>query len=348
VRIVSANFGRPFPRTRDYRAYWERHELPPPREQRLSLFDHAVDWGFHIYAFGILLMDRGIAERAEFWDFAPEPSTVYHSNGTLRVMFENEEDVAAYIERHGVPNLFINHGRGGLGVLPLLEGKCFRVHLPVLRGGLERTDNHGAECYLVDAEDQLDDRSMVYVPVVNTRKIFPIECAKQRDFIYLASLYAEKRHDLLLAAVRGTELTGHLHPVDGSQLDLSGTRVTTSKFNERDVVELLRTSRIAVYPGHRTSNPAAMWECVAAGLPIVVNANILGGKHLVVPGVTGELAPPERFADTMRDVLRNRDRYSPRAHFERHWDTVATLDRYFEFFAAMGWRPPAGARCSGA
>ena len=37
----------------------------------------------------------------------------------------------------------------------------------------------------------------------------------------------------------------------------------------RHVVELLRSSRIAVYPGDTTSSPAAMWECVAAGLPIV-------------------------------------------------------------------------------
>ena len=66
-----------------------------------------------------------------------------------------------------------------------------------------------------------------------------------------------------------------------------------------------------------------MWECVAAGLPIVVNEDIVGGKHLVVPGVTGELAPPDRFREVMEEVLAERDSYRPREHFESEWDTVA-------------------------
>src|SRR5262249_12713398 len=156
-------------------------------------------------------------------------------------------------------------------------GQTFRVHVPCYRSQPE-LPLHDAECYLVDAEEQLDDRSMLYIPVVNTAKIRPADVPKERDFIYLASCYAGKRHDLLVDAVRGTELTGPLHPVRDGRLDLSGTHITTSALDTRSVVELLQTSRIAVYPGDRTSNPAAMWECVAAGLPIVVNEAICGGK----------------------------------------------------------------------
>ena len=183
---------------------------------------------------------------------------------------------------------------------------------PALRSSLDRQENFGAECYLVDSEAYLDDRSMMYIPVVNTKNIFPVDCEKKRDFVYIAACYAGKRHDLLINAVRGTELTGHLHPVDGSKLDLADTHITTSHLNKNDVVELLRTSRIAVYPGDETSNPAAMWECVAAGLPIVVNENIKGGKHLVVPGIIGELASENNFLEAMRHVLVNRGSYRPR------------------------------------
>jgi glycosyl transferase family 1 len=137
--------------------------------------------------------------------------------------------------------------------------------------------------------------------------------------------------------VRGSSLTGHLHPIDGRRLNLAGTRITTSDWDERDVVELLTTSRIAVYPGDDTSNPAAMWECVAAGLPIVVNREIRGGKHLVVPGVTGELASEDEFGAVIQQVLANRDSYTPRQYFEEHWDTVETIERYLAFFERMGW-----------
>lgn len=341
MRVAIANFGRPVPQNLDFRAYWKRHVMPP-RGTRGALFDFPVDWGFHIFALGIHLLDQGIADSAEFWDYRPNRGTSYHSSGVLRVWFANEDDVAAYLDRYGDPDLFINHGRDGRPILDLLDQRCFRVHVPALRSEDERAGNSGAECYLVDSAEHLDDRSMIYVPVVNTRKIAPRDCEKQRDFIYLASLYPAKRHDLLLRAVRGTVLSGHLHPVDGSRLDLRDTRVTTSTLNERDVVELLTTSRIAVYPGDHTSNPAAMWECVAAGLPIVVNERIEGGKHLVVPGVTGELASEQDFRDVMRRVLARRHAYSPRKHFETHWDTTTMLDRYLQFFRAMGWK--AGAR----
>jgi len=132
-------------------------------------------------------------------------------------------------------------------------------------------------------------------------------------------------------------LTGHLHPLDGSKLDLSDTRITTSNLNESDVVDLMRTSKIAVYPGDRTSNPAAMWECVAAGLPIVVNENIKGGKHLVVSGITGELASEDNFLEVMRRVLANRKHYKPREYFMEQWDTVSMIERYLAFFKSMGW-----------
>jgi hypothetical protein len=341
MRVVIANVGRPIDSGLDFERLWAEHR-PPPEPEWLSMFEQPHDWGFHIYAIGVRLRDLGEADRVEFWDYTEERRCHYLSNGVLRVALHNDDDARAYLERTGYPDLFVNYGGEGAGLLEMLEGRCFRVHV-VLNLPSARPDAP-AECYLVDSDELLGERSMIYVPVVNTVQIAPAERERVRDFVYLASVYHGKRHDLLLDAVRGSELTGHLHPVDDpGQLDLSDTRVSTSAFNEADVVELLRTSRIAVYPGDRTSNPASMWECVAAGLPIVVNAEIVGGRHLVVPGVTGELAPPERFREVMEHVLANRESYRPRDHFEQHWDTVETIDRYLSFFERMGW---ARERCS--
>jgi hypothetical protein len=338
VKVAIANFSAPLSGGRG-RTDWERRPRPA-RRPRLSLFEQRVDWGFHIFALGVHLMDRGLADEVEFWDYGAEASAAYLENGILRVHFLGPEDLEGYLESHGAPDLFVNYGTEGRLVLRRLEGRSFRVHVPCLRPADE--PNAGAECYLVDAEEYLDARSMLYVPVVHTAKIYPTACPKERDFVYLASVYGGKRHDLLLDAVRGSTLTGHLHPVDGARLDLAGTRITTSNLDEIDVVALLRSTRIAVYPGDRTSNPAAMWECVAAGLPIVVNEEIAGGRHLVLPGVTGELAPPGRFREVMEHVLAERQRYRPREAFEQRWGTLAMLDRYLAFFERMGWTPPSG------
>jgi len=340
VRVVIANFSPPQPGGPDAHSYWARFEPPQPPEPRVSLFDLPHDWGFHIYSIGAYLMDRGVADRVEFWDYTPERGASYLPSGILRMHFLNEADIQAYLTVTGVPDLFINYGRHGRGMLRWLDGKCFRVYVPASRAGLPDQRNRDAECYLVDDEAFLDNRSLLYIPVVNLERIRPSEAPKVRDFIYLAANYRGKRHDLLIDQVRGSALTGHLHPVDGSQLNLRRAQITTSDWDERDVAELLQTSRIAVYPGDNTSNPAAMWECVAAGLPIVINREILGGKHLVVPGVTGELANPRTFRKTMEHVLCHRDEYRPRAHFEEHWGMFTIIERYLAFFVRMGWPFP--------
>ena len=337
MRVAIGNFGNHVPASLDYEALWATHEKPEPIVgQRLADQDH--DWGFHIYALGRYMMEQGIADEVEFWDFGEERSTSYHGNGILRVIFHNAEDLRAYVDRYGYPDLYVNHGSLGQPILDLLDGRTFRVHIPCLRLRRDREGNVGAECYLVDSEEFLDERSMMYVPVVNTRAIYPTGAEKKWDFVYLAACYKGKRHDLLVNAARETGLSGHLHPVDASELDLTGTRITTSRFNELDVQYVLNASRMAAYPGDLTSNPASMWECVAAGLPIVVNENIRGGKHLVVRGVTGELASEADFGDVMRHVVANRDKYSPREYFEQHWDMSEVLENYVRFFRRMGWR----------
>jgi len=344
MKVAIANFSKPIARKLDFKTYWDHH-TKPPKETRLSLFEYKADWGFHIYALGVYLMDQGIATEVEFWDFSEQRATSYHPYGVLKVTFYNERDVKAYLHRFGLPDLYIQHGGvAGHSILRYLKGKCFTVYVPALRYGyrieqlIDRLGNFGASCYLVDSEKYLDDRSMMYIPVVNTKAICPRNAKKKRDFIYLAANYGNKRHDILLNAVRGTDMTGHLHPVDASKLDLHNTRITTSAWDAADVVELLTTSRIAVYPGDYTSNPASMWECVAAGLPIIVNQNIKGGKHVVVPGITGEFASENNFYETMKLVLANHASYRPREYFMEHWDTVSVLERYLAFFRKIGWR----------
>ena len=337
MKVVIANFGDPVAGSLDYESSWASH-VKPPRISPPALFDQPHDWGFHIYALGTYLLNQGVADEVEFWDFAEDRGTVYHSNGILRVMFHNTDDLQAYLDRYGYPRLYVNHGSGGQPILDLLENKTFRVHVPALRQGRDRNGNTGAECYLVDSEEFFDGRCMMYIPVMNMRALQPTGATKKWDFIYLAACYKGKRHDLLVDAARESGLSGHLHPVDSAEIDLAGTRITTTRFNEAEVPDLLNASRIAVYPGDLTSSPASMWECVAAGLPIVVNENIRGGKHLVVSGVTGELASEGEFGDAMRHVVAHRESYSSRKYFEERWDTVEVLESYVRFFRQMGWR----------
>jgi hypothetical protein len=331
MRVAIANFSPPSETALDFRAYWARYEHPAP-EPGVPLMQQSHDWGFHIFAIGSYMLETGVADEVEFWDYRMDRWSGFHPSGILRISFSNNEDLEAYLDRFGEPQLFINYGHIGLPILSRLS-RSFRVHIPCAHLTEVQPE---AECYLVDREEDVGTRSMLYVPVVQTNAIFPGTGPKLRDFIYLASYCRPKRHDVILNAVRGTQLTGHFHPVNPADMDLQDTKITTSNWYERDIPELLRESRIAVYSGDETSNPAAMWECVAAGLPIVVNENIAGGRHVVVPGVTGEFSSERDFRKTIMRVIERREAYRPREHFEEHWSTINTLNGYLEFFRKMG------------
>src|SRR5436190_3632036 len=110
----------------------------PPRRDRVSLFAINHIWGFHIFAPGVYLLDQGLADHVEFWDFQNERSVSYHANGILKVVFLNPKEIKSYLEMYGYPDLYINHGVFGHPVLKLMEGKCFRVHVPAFRQRWDR------------------------------------------------------------------------------------------------------------------------------------------------------------------------------------------------------------------
>jgi glycosyltransferase involved in cell wall biosynthesis len=341
MKVAIANFGEEvFPEAAvDYAAAWRDFRRPDVGTTRARLFELPHQWGFHIFSIGVRLLDLGIADHMEFWNFEPRRRFFRHAYGFGWMNFHNRRDLAAYLDRFGCPDLLVHHGGvAGRGVLQMLEGRSFRVSVPALRSGDDRDGNFDAECYLVDDPRYLDDKSMMYVPVVNTTYVAPADVPKTCDFIYLAEGRPSKRHDLIIEAVLQNGMSGHFHPVEPGAIDLRGASITETAFDSADPVELMRSARFAVYAGDRESSPASMWECVACDLPIVVNANIEGGRHVVVPGVTGELAGENEFAEVMKKVLEGIDRYRPRDYLMRHWDTVATIDRYLDFFRAMGWR----------
>ncbi len=339
MKVVISNFGvEVFPQEPlDYEAQWRTIERPPaPRRKRLFELEH--DWGFHIFSIGVHLLDCGLADEMEFWNFAPDRRFFWHDYGFFWMNFHNSNDLAEYLKTSGPPDLYIQHGGiAGSGVLQMLEGLSFRVNVAALRAEDDKTGNSDAECHLVDDAVFMDDQSMLYVPVVNTEHVKPSNVEKKFDFIYLAQARPSKRHDLIIEAARESGLRGHFHPVEAGELELDGTQISRTGFNAANPVALMQASKMAVYSGIRESSPAAMWECVACDLPIIVHEDIEGGRHVVEPGVTGELANSGSFAEVMRYVQARLHLYRPRAWLMAHWDTETILNRYLAFFRQMGW-----------
>jgi len=180
MKVVIANFGEPvYPQQpMDYRSYWRMFEkLWTKRRKRLFELEH--NWGFHIFSIGVYMLDQGLADEMEFWNFTEDRRFFWHPYGFCWMNFLNEEDLQVYLEDVSPPDLFIQRGGcAGRTVLKMLEGSCFRVYVPALRGDIDRTGNYDAECFLVDSEEYLDEASMMYTPVVNTRYVRPSDTEK--------------------------------------------------------------------------------------------------------------------------------------------------------------------------
>ncbi len=80
--------------------------------------------------------------------------------------------------------------------------------------------------------------------------------------------------------------------------------------------ELIRNSKFLFVPNVSDASPRIITESLANGLPVVVNQNILGGWHNVIPGVTGEFFNDENDVENaVRKVTSNIERYKPREWF---------------------------------
>jgi glycosyltransferase involved in cell wall biosynthesis len=77
--------------------------------------------------------------------------------------------------------------------------------------------------------------------------------------------------------------------------------------------DLLRDSKFLFTPNISDASPRVITEAMCNGLPVVVNQNILGGWHNVIPDVTGEFFNDETDVEAaVRKVSENLEKYTPR------------------------------------
>jgi len=106
LKVAIANFSKPFQVSLDFNEYWSRYEKAS-RPPRMSLMEQPHDWGFHIFAIAAYMLDRGLADEAEFWDYRNDRFNSYHPTGVHRVSFFNDADLECYLRRFGYPDLII-------------------------------------------------------------------------------------------------------------------------------------------------------------------------------------------------------------------------------------------------
>jgi hypothetical protein len=79
----------------------------------------------------------------------------------------------------------------------------------------------------------------------------------------------------------------------------------------------LQKSRFLFVPNISDASPRVITEAICHNIPVLVNENILGGWHNVIPSVTGEFFTDENnFSDQLAKILNND--YQPRNWFQQN------------------------------
>jgi hypothetical protein len=75
----------------------------------------------------------------------------------------------------------------------------------------------------------------------------------------------------------------------------------------------LKKSKILFVPNITDASPRVITEALCYNIPVLVNQNILGGWHNVIPGVTGEFFTDKKdIIQALEKILKNYHSYTPR------------------------------------
>ena len=101
----------------------------------------------------------------------------------------------------------------------------------------------------------------------------------------------------------------------------------TGEVSKEDVNRYVNQSRIGDMCSERDAVPRALLECMAAGVPVLVNADLRAGTRYVGPKA-GLVRSPEEFHLGIAEMLDNIGRFSPREHLLEHFSRDKTVVKF--------------------
>jgi len=94
----------------------------------------------------------------------------------------------------------------------------------------------------------------------------------------------------------------------------------------------LQKCRFLFVPNITDASPRVITEALTYNIPILVNENIIGGWHHVVPGVTGEFfTDSTNIKKSISKLMSNYNTYKPREHFIKHNGKINAGKRLADF-----------------
>jgi hypothetical protein len=162
---------------------------------------------------------------------------------------------------------------------------------------------------------------------------FKINTEKEYDFMYCCLSDNEKCDPGWQSYNRNWELAKKCLEVMCSQFNLKGVLVGrqncefTNKCNSlvkvlpflpyNEFQEEMQKCKFLFVPNISDASPRVMTEAMCYNMPVLVNYNIIGGWHNVIPDITGEFFTDENdIIPSLTKIVNNYDSYQPRTWFQ--------------------------------
>lgn len=330
---------------------WRGDDAPPPEVA-----------GGYLERLPLACVAAGIVRQAEIWhhQHGGERAPLVRANARLGYRafllddrtppFDNR-DMIAFVRAFGAPHILVIYG---LGVSAELLDVCANsiilynsIDAPALRVPPEVSGRcdlilTGAPWQSAEVEARHPGLPTAIMPVgpefAAIDQFRPLGTPKDYDLIYVAAAQGYKRHDLLLDAferlpreVRGLFLFGYGEDADAIRARIAERNLSIDcvgppgvPFDENN--RLMNRARFGVVCGRDDGAPAILTEYMLAGLPVLANAELTCGTQFILPE-TGQLTPPDAFAEAITAMRADAGRFAPRKAVLARWTWPHTIER---------------------
>ena len=272
----------------------------------------------------------GILDCAEAWFVSDRPMEFVKHGVTVRC-FESFEAMADHKAETDV--LWVRGKcRAYAPVLNRLAARL-RVYYPASKRFLSQDWNH-FDVVLVDDARQVGPvarlaRGRSVARVIKTadpdvfRPIAGVE--KVHDICMIGGMHiVRKNFDALIRLLAGAPslsavIIGKQESKTFEKLVATGARIRFIDFCGRDELNLvMNQSRVGFVPNLMDAAPRVILEFMSAGVPVLLNADILGGRDYITPR-TGVLAKESEFPEVARRMCGGEISLDARGGFEAHF-----------------------------
>jgi glycosyltransferase involved in cell wall biosynthesis len=307
------------------------------------------------------LQKLGFLDRAEAW-FVSDVAMQFVQHGVTVRCFESFDAMAKACEPTDV--LWVRGKcKAYVDVLNRMPARL-RVYYPASKRFLTSDWNH-FDVLLVDDARQVGPVSRLGAAKSVSRVIKTADPAIFRPLDGIEKLYdlcmiggmqlTRKNHGSLIRALRADPsltavVIGKQVPEIADQLRATGASIRFIDFCGREELNrVMNQSRIGFVPSLMDAAPRVILEFMSAGVPVLLNSGILGGRDYVTPE-TGVLAAEHEFAAVARKIRDGQLKLDARKGFETNFRPEKAAEYLNTVFASALRRsgrtrpePPPGA-----